>query len=226
MTVDADTVAGRLADVRSRIAAAGGDPSAVTVIAVTKGFGPDAVAAAAGAGLADVGENYAQELVAKHDQVHGTVGPTMRWHFLGPVQRNKVKALAPRVALWQAVDREAAGGAIAAHGPGSAALVQVNTDGAPGRSGCRPSEVAALVECLVAQGLQVRGLMTIGPVGPPELARPVFAAVTVLADRLGLAVRSMGMTADLEVAVQEGSTMVRVGRALFGPRPTGSDLRR
>jgi PLP dependent protein len=104
--------------------------------------------------------------------------------------------------------------------------VQINANGAPGRSGCRPEDVPALVERLVDLGLEIRGLMTIGPEGPPELARPAFAVLNALADRLGLAVRSMGMTADLEVAVQEGSTMVRIGRALFGPRPAGPDLRR
>jgi hypothetical protein len=225
MTIDGQAVADRLEDVRSRIAAAGGDPSKVAVVAVTKGFGPEAVFAAARAGVRDVGENYAQELIAKHDQVADS-DPSVRWHFLGPVQRNKVKGLAPRVALWQAIDREAVGAAIAAQAPHSAALVQINSDGSPGRSGCRPEDAPALVERLVALGLQIQGLMTIGPDGPPELARPAFAALSALADRLGLAVRSMGMTADLEVAVQEGSTMVRVGRALFGPRPPSSDLRR
>jgi pyridoxal phosphate enzyme (YggS family) len=223
MTIDGQAVADRLEDVRSRIAAAGGDPSEVAVVAVTKGFGPEAVSAVARAGVRDIGENYAQELIAKHDQVADS---PVRWHFLGPVQRNKVKGLAPRVALWQAIDREAAGAAIAAHAPHSAALVQINSDASPGRSGCRPEDAPALVERLVALGLQIQGLMTIGPDGPPELARPAFAALSALADRLGLAVRSMGMTADLEVAVQEGSTMVRVGRALFGPRPPSSDLRR
>ena len=220
-------IADRLAAVRARIAAAGRAPGEVAVVAVTKGFGTEAVDAAAAAGIGDVGENYAQELSAKAGAV--PTDDRLRWHFLGHVQRNKVKSIAPVVHLWQGVDRVAAGEEIARRAPGARVLVQVRIDDGgdgQGRNGCEPHQVPALVERLDALGLDVRGLMAVGPAGPPELARPGFATVRALADRLGLVERSMGMTDDLEVAVEEGSTMVRVGRALFGARPVAPETRR
>jgi pyridoxal phosphate enzyme (YggS family) len=215
----------RLAAVRERIADAGRSPDEVVVVAVTKGFGIDAVEAATAAGIVDVGENYAQELA---DKARQRAGSDTRWHFLGHVQRNKVRAIASAVHLWQGVDRVAAGEEIARRAPGARVLVQVRIDGDAdsGRHGCDPGEVPALVERLDGMGLDVRGLMAVGPAGPPELARPGFRAVGALADRLGLKERSMGMTDDLEVAVEEGSTMVRVGRGLFGARPVAPTMRR
>lgn len=213
------SVARRLTAVRERIRRAGGDPGRVRVVAVTKGFGPEAVEAALDAGLVDVGENYAQELVAKDAAVAPQAGER-RWHFLGAVQRNKVAMLAPLVQLWHAVDRVAAGQAIAHRAPGAAVLVQVDVTGLPGRPGCRPADVPALVDALGEAGLAVRGVMAMGPPGPPEAARPGFRAAAAMADRLGLPERSMGMSGDLEVAVAEGATIVRLGRALFGDRPS------
>jgi len=221
-----------LAGARERIERAGRDPDTVRVVAVTKGFGPEAVHAALAAGLADVGENYAQELVAKAGTVGadagaGTgTGTVPRWHFLGAVQRNKVSRLAPVVSLWQAVDRIEAGRAIARRAPGAAVLVEVDLTAVPGRPGCPPASVPALVDALRGEGLDVRGLMAVGPPGPPERSRAGFRLVADLSVRLGLPERSMGMTDDLEVAVAEGATMVRLGRALFGPRPARADLRR
>ena len=210
-----------LADARRRIADAGGDPAAVRIVAVTKGFGPAAVRAAAEAGISDIGENYAQELLAKHLRV-GEVGENpnaLRWHFLGRIQRNKVAHLAPVVSWWQSVARLEEGEAIARRAPGATVLVEVETTGAAGRNGCAVTGVPELVGRLGGLGLEVRGLMTVAPVGPD--AGTTFATVRGLADRLGLPERSMGMSDDLELAVAEGSTMVRLGRALFGDRPAG-----
>jgi pyridoxal phosphate enzyme (YggS family) len=204
-----------LEEVRRRIEIAGGDPERITIVAVTKGFGADAVQAALAAGLVDVGENYAQELTAKA-AAPGTEGA--RWHFIGRVQRNKVRALAPIVHLWQSVDRAALADSIAAAAPGAAVLVQVDTTGEPQKGGCEPGAVPALVAHSRAAGLVVRGLMAVGPAGAPQAARAGFERVRRLADDLGLPERSMGMSGDLEVAVGAGSTMVRVGTALFGPR--------
>jgi pyridoxal phosphate enzyme (YggS family) len=227
MTVE---VASNVADIRARIAGAGADPQRITIVAVTKGFSADAVCAAVEAGLRDVGENYAQELVAKATAVEpsarAVAGDSLRWHFLGPIQRNKVPALAPIVAVWQAVDRRAAGEAIARRVPGARVLVEVNISGESSKHGCTLPEVPALVDELRTLGLSVLGLMAIGPSGPTELARPGFRAVVELARRLALREVSIGMTEDLEVAVQEGATMVRIGRGLFGPRPGTSRLRR
>jgi hypothetical protein len=104
--------------------------------------------------------------------------------------------------------------------------VQVRIGDDETRNGCAPDDVPALVERLDDLGLQVRGLMAVGPAGPPELARAGFRKVAALADRLGLPERSMGMTDDLGVAVEEGSTMVRIGRGLFGARPGAPRTRR
>jgi pyridoxal phosphate enzyme (YggS family) len=227
-TLTVTDVADRLAAVRARIEAAGRAPDDVVVVAVTKGFGIDAVEAANAAGIVDVGENYAQELAAKVEQASDEAG--RRWHFLGHVQRNKVRSIAAAVHLWQGVDRVAAAEEIARRAPGARVLVQVRLDAGapdgPGRNGCDPDGVPELVERLDGLGLDVRGLMAVGPAGPPELARPGFRKVSALADQLGLVERSMGMTDDLGVAVEEGSTMVRVGRGLFGARPGAPTLRR
>lgn len=204
-----------MAVVRERIAAAGGDES-VRLVAVTKGFGADAVDAAARAGVTDIGESYAQELLAKVPEV---AAPDVRWHFIGRLQTNKVRAVAPFVDLWQTVDRAALADELARRAPGARVLLQVNVTGEPQKGGCRPLEAAALVNRMRQNGLDVVGLMAVGAAGAAEAARPGFRRLRQLADDLQLPERSMGMSTDLEVAVQEGATIVRVGRALFGDRP-------
>ena len=231
MALSPEAVAARAEEVRARIAGAGGDPERVGIVAVTKGFGPEAVVAALRAGLSDVGENYAQELVTKAEAaagigLSGTTPEAPRWHFLGTIQRNKVRRLAPLVDVWEAVDRVAAGEALARHAPGAAVMVEVSLTGDVHRGGCAEDQVESLTAALGGLGLDVRGLMAIGPQGPPEAARPGFRRLAALAVKLGLPEVSMGMTDDLEVAVQEGATIVRVGRALFGPRPVRRDERR
>jgi pyridoxal phosphate enzyme (YggS family) len=208
-------VAARAEAIRQRVRDAGGDPHAVRLVAVTKGHGPEVVAVAVAAGLVDLGENYAQELLAKHDRA--PAGSTC-WHFIGHLQRNKVRQLAPVVDLWQSVDRPELVDELARRAPGCRLLVQVNATGEVQKSGCPPTDAPALVERAVEAGLDVVGLMTIGPTEAGADPAPAFAATRALVDALGLAVCSMGMTDDLEVAVREGSTMVRIGRALFGPR--------
>jgi PLP dependent protein len=214
-----DAVAERLHSVRLRIERAGGDPSTIRVVAVTKGFGPEAVLAARDAGLYDIGENYANELVAKAAALKGAASsPPTRWHFLGAIQRNKVARLAPIVGVWQSVSRAEEGERIARFAPGAAVLVEVDTTGLPGRNGCPPDAVPALVLRLRDEGLEVGGLMTVAP-PDPDAARSAFESVRSLADELGLPERSMGMTDDLEAAVRAGTTTVRIGRGLFGVRP-------
>ena len=215
MAVDVGLVGDRLVELRRRIAAAGGD--GVTVVAVTKGFGPDVVEAAVAVGLDDIGENYAQELLAK---LAGFGEDRPRVHFIGRLQSNKVRSLAGVVDLWQSIDRPSLVEPLAKVWPPARVLVQVNVSDEPGKGGCAPGDVAALVARLREREVVVEGLMAVGRTGPPESARPGFRLLRALADDLGLATRSMGMTDDLEVAVEEGSTMVRVGSALFGPRPS------
>jgi uncharacterized pyridoxal phosphate-containing UPF0001 family protein len=217
-----DEVAGRLADVRRRIAAAGGDPRRVEVVAVTKGFGPWAPRAASAAGLQSVGENYAEELL---DKAAILADAALEWHYLGAVQRRKVRRLASVVSCWQTVARAEEASAIAAAAPGAPVFVEVDVTGIAGRPGVAPRAAAELVKTVRELGLRVRGLMAVGPAGSPEAARAAFRQLAQMAGDLGLSELSMGMTEDLEIAVSEGSTMVRVGRALFGDRPLAGDPR-
>lgn len=213
--IHASDVASRLGAVHARIEARGVDPHGIRIVAVTKGFGSDAVAAAVGAGALDVGENYAQELLAKAE----SSPPGARWHFLGTVQRNKVRRLAPAVAVWHGVDRPAAADAIASASPGATVLVEVNVAGAGGRPGCSREDLDVLVAHCRGLPLETAGLMTVAPMGDLERARECFRWLAYAGGRLGLRELSMGMSDDFEVAVEEGATTLRLGRFLFGPRP-------
>jgi pyridoxal phosphate enzyme (YggS family) len=232
--LDGALVRRRLDDIRARIVAAGGDPDAIEVVAVTKGFPPPIVAVAADAGLTTLGENYAPELLAKAawlaeppaptGAVHGPFTNAVHWQFIGRLQRNKVRALAPHVERWQSIDRAALVDEVARRAPGARILLQVNATGEADKGGCEPAGVAALLDRARAAGLVVEGLMTVGPTDAAVSPAPAFAAVRRLVDLNGLSCASMGMTGDLEVAVREGSTMIRIGTALFGPRPGGADV--
>jgi pyridoxal phosphate enzyme (YggS family) len=218
VTIDPRAVAERLTVIRQRIETVVGAVGAadVEVLAVTKAFGSDAVHAAMAAGCRAVGENYAQELAAKFADLE----PRPEVHFIGQLQTNKVRLVAPFVTVYETVDRLSLATEIAKRAPGARVLVQVDTSNEPGKGGCPVAEVASLVDTCRGLGLQVEGLMTVGPTeGGPEAARPGFCTVRQLVDALGLTVCSMGMSDDLEVAVSEGSTEVRVGSALFGSRP-------
>lgn len=212
-------VADRLGALRERLSRAGGDH--VRVVAVTKGFGPETVAAAMDAGLTDLGENYAQDLLAKAAELPAQpdVSHQPRWHFIGRLQRNKIRKITSLVHLWQSVDRPELAAEIARRAPGARVLVQVDIAGIGGRGGCSPEDTAGLVRSCREEGLEVAGLMAVGAPGTPAQARPGFRLLASQAHDLGLVELSMGMTADIEVAVEEGATMVRVGTALFGPRP-------
>jgi pyridoxal phosphate enzyme (YggS family) len=213
-------LAAALDEVRERIAAAadraGRDPAEVALVAASKTVPAELVAEAVALGVTDVGENRAQELVDKADALAGVTPTPVHWHFLGRLQRNKVPSLASRLTWWQSVDREELGSTIARHAPEARVLVEVNLAGEPQKGGCAPSEAGPLADALRRLGLRVEGLMTIPP--QDDDPRRWFAALRNLAADLELRQLSMGMTDDYEVAVEEGATMVRVGRALFGPR--------
>jgi pyridoxal phosphate enzyme (YggS family) len=211
-------VAARVAEVRARIdaaaRAAGRVPDTVRLVAATKTQSIDAVRAVVAAGVTDVGENRAQELVAKAPAL-APDGAT--WHFIGRLQRNKINQLVPWVDLWQSVDREELVDALAARAPGARVLVEVNVAGEAQKGGCAMAEAPALVARATERGLVPQGLMTVAPLaGDPRRA---FAALRELGERLGLAELSMGMSGDFEAAIAEGATIVRVGTALFGARP-------
>ena len=209
-------VTGAIDEVRGRVAAAarraGRDPAAVRVIGATKTVPVERLREAVAAGLTDLGENRAQELLAKAPEL----GDDVCWHFLGQLQRNKVRPLGERVTWWHSVDRPALAPALARHAPDARVLVEVNLGDEPQKGGCPPGEAAALVDALRTADLRVEGLMTV----PPQSQDPrrSFAELRDLAEALDLAHLSMGMTDDYEVAVEEGATMVRIGRALFGER--------
>ncbi len=210
-----ERVRANLEAVRHRIAAAGGDVARIRVVGVTKSLGPDAVLAAAGAGLTSVGENYLRELEVKRAAV-GAIG--VRWHFLGALQSNKIRRAARAADVLCGVSRLKELTSIAGAAAGASVYVEVETTGLPTRNGAPVAQVADLVDAGRALGLDVRGLMT---VAPPDVdgARRAFALTKELADQLDLAECSMGMSDDLELACQYGTTELRLGRALFGPRP-------
>lgn len=226
----------RLRDARARVLAriasaagrAGREPEAIRLVAVTKGFGPEVAAAAIAAGLSTLGENRVQEAATKVPALRGAT-----WHLIGPLQSNKARRAVElfdvvesvdAVALAERLDRLA--GELRPGRP-LPVLLQVNVDADPAKAGFGPAAVpAALPEILALPNLRVEGLMTVGRlVDRPEDARATFVALRELAanlresqPRLGPAL-SMGMSDDFEVAVEEGATIVRVGRALFGDRP-------
>ena len=209
-----DSIAEAAGEIRRRIASAGGDPEQVSIVAVTKNFPAEVAAAAYDAGLRVLGENYAGELI---DKAGSLADRDPAWHYLGAIQTNKVARLAPVTDCFQGVSRLKEAAAIARQRPGAGVMIQVDFTGRPERGGVDPSEVAELVGAVQQLGLDVRGLMTVAP-EEPSAARAAFRKVSEIARDLGLKERSMGMTDDLEIAIEEGATMVRIGRALFGSR--------
>jgi len=213
-------VGAAIAEVRERLAvaarAAGRDPAQVRLLAVSKTVAAERAREAILAGQLDLGENYAQELRDKARLVPGA-----RWHFIGPLQRNKVKYVVGVAALIHSVDSEALGAEIATRagklGIVQPCLVQVNLGDEAQKSGCAAAGLPALLEALRAHpALRIDGLMGIPPaLGDP---RPLFAQLRELAARHDLSELSMGMSADYEAAIAEGATWVRVGTAIFGAR--------
>jgi hypothetical protein len=215
-------VASRLGDLVDWLDRLSGGRTAL--LPVTKAFGAEAVRAVLAAGMTDVGENYAQELISKNGELleepGNEGGPSpIRWHMIGGVQRNKVQRLVGIVSLWQTVDRLELVDEMIRRAPSARILIQVDPAGTPGKGGCLPADVEGLVTRAVDGGLEVVGLMTVGVMGDRDATGAAFRTVSRLADGLQLAERSMGMSDDIELAVEHGSTMVRVGRALFGERP-------
>lgn len=224
--VDAAAVAEAVGSVEERIRALAGARAApnraVQLVAVTKGFGEDAIVAAVAAGCSAIGENYAQELQHKMRALDavGGVHPRPEIHFIGQLQTNKVRAIASLVDVWETVDRASLADEIAKRTSGARVYVQVNTTGEEAKGGCAPDATPALVEHCRAAGLRVEGLMTVGPTsGDREATAAAFETLTALADQLELPSRSMGMSGDYESAIERGATHVRIGSALFGERP-------
>ena len=205
-------------ELRRRIAASGRDVQSVRVVAVTKTVSREAVRAAFEVGLCDFGENYVDELCDKRDAAPGGV-----WHFLGALQSNKIARATRCAEVISGVSRRRELDKLASLGSTSMLDVQVDFKNRAERNGAAPAMVPELVSRARELNLKVRGLMVVAPL-EADLARRAFRRTVELADELGLAERSMGMSDDLEMACELGTTEVRVGRALFGPRADGSAL--
>ncbi len=207
----------RLEIIRDSIAATGRSVDDVSIVAVTKGFGVDVVRAAISAGLTRFGENYADELVEKAEQI---ADPRVRWTFQGRLQSNKINRLMPYVSLWQTISSPHQAQALAKRLADADICLQVNLTGRDVQGGCTFADLDALHRQAVELGLTVRGLMGIGPDGADsEVRQEVFRALHEARLRLGLSIASMGMSDDFVDAVRAGSTMIRLGSALFGVRP-------
>jgi pyridoxal phosphate enzyme (YggS family) len=222
-------IAARLGEVRRQVdeaAARAGRAGQVQLLAVSKGKPPEAIRAAYAAGQRLFGENYAQELSEKAEALRDL--PDIEWHFIGRLQRNKAKQVAPVARAVHTVDRPdlaaELGKRAAAAGVRLRVLVEVNVSGEASKGGCPPDALGAVLEAVrAAPALELAGLMTIPPdTEDPGEARPFFAALRALRDAHGGAAAlpelSMGMTHDFPVAIAEGATIVRVGTAIFGSR--------
>ena len=217
--MDQSSVSKAVAEIRGRIDRAGGNQ--VALVAVAKTFGSDAWGFARMAGCDALGENYAQELVSKANEV--TPANRLPVHFIGQLQTNKVKMLADIVDVWQSVDRISVLNEIGKRSTKgmTEAFIQVNLTDEPDKGGCGPSEIGPLLRVAGDCGVSITGLMTVGPTsGEPIKTRLAFRKLRTLVNDFGLQHCSMGMTGDLEIAVEEGSTMVRIGSAIFGNRPS------
>jgi len=215
----------RLAQVRAELARRAADPGGVTIVAVTKGFGTDAIRAAAAAGIADIGENRVQEAVQKQDALRELSG--VRWHLIGHLQRNKARVVAGRFDLVHSLDSlELARELDRRSTTLQRVLLQVNVARESQKSGCAPEEAPTLARQVTALGgLRLEGLMTLAPLTDDEdVQRRTFRGLRLLRDRIKeeegvwLPTLSMGMSGDYASAAQEGATVIRLGTVLFGPR--------
>ena len=219
----------RFTIVQARVGAAaykaGRDASSIRLVLASKTQPSEAIRAAANAGARDFGENYVQEAIAKRAELSDLTD--IRWHLIGHLQTNKVKVAASAFALIHSVDsvRLAEALARAQPSPRVHALIEVNLGGEASKTGVAPDGVAAILD-VARDKIEIDGLMTIPPpAASAEAARPYFAQLRELRDRLAtqsgyaLSELSMGMTDDFEVAIEEGATIVRIGRAVFGERP-------
>jgi pyridoxal phosphate enzyme (YggS family) len=213
-------VGSNLAAVHRRIEACGHDPAQVRLVAVTKTFGPEEVRVAFALGLRDFGENYVDELCDKRAVLEGEA---VTWHYLGALQTNKIARAIRCAEVLSGVSRARELEKIATRKAGATIDVQVDFSGQAGRNGAPPEEVEGLVTRARELNLNVRGLMVVAPLGEAQ-TRHAFAETVALADRLGLKERSMGMSDDFEIALELGTTELRLGRALFGPRQSRGAL--
>ncbi|MGH9718697.1 MAG: YggS family pyridoxal phosphate-dependent enzyme [Bryobacteraceae bacterium] len=216
------SLAERLAAVRARIERAASacrrDPASITLLAVTKVFPVEIICSAYNLGLRDFGENYVQEFEGKHPQVDALEGA--RFHFIGHLQSNKAGRAADLFQVIETVDTPKLARRLNDHGRPLEVMLEVKLSGEEAKAGSSPEALAELIAAVRSQpNLRLTGLMTMPPWSDdPEPSRPYFRQLRELAERHALTGLSMGMSHDLEVAIEEGSTEVRIGTALFGRR--------
>lgn len=208
-----DVVAERLAEIRRVISEVGSDD--VSIVAVTKGFDRSAIDCATRLGLNDIGENYAQELLEKVDAIE----PSTNVHFMGRIQRNKVRKIIDHVDLWHSVSRPEILTEIGKRGEAARVLIQVRPHDDETKDGVRPDEIDGMLTIADSAGVVVEGLMTIGVMGDAPATAAAFAELDRIASQFGLRERSMGMSGDYRDALVAGATILRLGSILFGSRP-------
>ncbi|MCO7513212.1 YggS family pyridoxal phosphate-dependent enzyme [Pseudomonas guariconensis] len=226
MSTIADNLSALAARIASAAKAAGRDPASIQLLAVSKTKPASAIRQAHAAGVVDVGENYLQEALAKQEALRDL---PLTWHFIGPIQSNKTRAIAEHFDWVHSVDRLKIAQRLSEQRPAGLAplniCLQVNVSGEDSKSGCAPDELPALAKAVATlPGLRLRGLMAIPePTEERAAQEAAFATLRHLQDSLGLELDtlSMGMSHDLEAAIAQGATWVRIGTALFGARDYG-----
>ena len=212
--IDDERFAANLETVREAVHRLGRDD--VRILAVTKGHGVEEIERAARHGITDIGESYAQELESKRSRIPDGVAV----HFIGRIQRNKSRRVAADVDLWHSVDRLELLDEIGRRRPGAPVLIQVGVDGDPTKAGVAADEIAPMLVRAEEAGVEVRGLMTMGVFDDDEASRRQFEHTARLAEIHELPEVSMGMSGDYRIALAAGSTILRLGTVLFGPRPS------
>lgn len=207
------------ARIRAACQSAGRNRNELTLVAISKTFSADKIDEAIAAGVSDIGENRVQEARDKRPQVRGRA----RWHLVGHLQSNKAKDAVRLFEVVETVDSvdlaEKLGRAAESAGKAQDVLLQVNVGDEPQKSGVAPAEVESVARAVRGIGaVRLLGLMALPPVGTPEQTRRYFRELRAMRDQIGLEHLSMGMSEDFEIAIEEGSTMLRIGRAIFGAR--------
>jgi len=226
MSTIADNLSALAARIASAAQAAGRDPASIQLLAVSKTKPASAIREIYAAGVRDVGENYLQEALTKQEALRDL---PLIWHFIGPIQSNKTKAIAEHFDWVHSVDRLKIAQRLSEQRPGALAplniCLQVNVSGEDSKSGCAPADLPALAEAVAKlPNLRLRGLMAIPEPSDDRAAQEAaFASLRTLQQHLGLGLDtlSMGMSHDLEAAIAQGATWVRIGTALFGARDYG-----
>ena len=217
MDLSVSAIRERIAAVSQQIASAA--PRPIDLVVVTKTHPPEVVLAVAAAGAQFVGENYAQEVRDKASAIEAVRASGVSVQFIGQLQTNKVRMIAGLVDCIASVDRAPLVAEIAKRMPSTRIHLQVNATGETSKGGCLPDALPELITRALDQGLHVEGLMAVGPTSARENeTREAFRCVNELATEHGLQIRNYGMSGDLNIAIEEGSTMVRLGSAILGNR--------